>query len=140
LTSINDNPEDLQIIEAALRLAARTRTEILTRLHKPKNADDVERVERVLKRIEREAFDEGFRDRSMLTQLFESADREVIERMYDDWEQGYRSPQGTGKLDQAFATKDFVLLRDALKGVKKMNREFTIVAVRRYSEMLTDDA
>jgi hypothetical protein len=140
LTSINDNPDDLQIIEAALRLAARIRTEILTRLHKPKNADDVERVERVLKRIEREAFDEGFRDRSMLTQLFESPDREAIERMYDEWEQDYRSPQGTGKLDKAFATKDFVLLREALRGVKTMNREFTIVAVRRYSEMLTDDA
>jgi hypothetical protein len=75
----------------------------------------------------------------MLTQLFESPDREVIERMYDDWENLYRNPQGTGKLDQAFAKKDFVSLREALKGVKKMNREFTIVAVKRYAEMLSDD-
>jgi hypothetical protein len=138
LTSINDNPDDLQILEAALRLAARTRTEILTRLHRPKNADDVERIERVLKRIEHEAYDEGFRDRYMLTQLFEDADREVIEGMYDDWET-YRNPAKTGKLDQAFATKDFVMLREALKGVKQMNRQFTMIAVRRYAEMLADD-
>jgi hypothetical protein len=35
--------------------------------------------------------------------------------------------------------KDFALLRKALKGVKKMNREFTMIAVRRYAEMLADD-
>jgi hypothetical protein len=139
LIGITDNPDDLQILEAALRLAARTRAEVLTKLSRPRNADDVERIERVFKRIEREAWDEGFRDRDMLTQLFESSDREVIERMYDDWENLFRNPQGTGKLDQAFAKKDFVLLREALKGVKKMNREFTIVAVRRYAEMLADD-
>ena len=44
LIGITDNPDDLQIIEAALRLAARTRGEILTRLNMPKNAEDVERV------------------------------------------------------------------------------------------------
>ena len=36
LIGITDNPDDLQIIEAALRLAARTRGEILTRLNKPR--------------------------------------------------------------------------------------------------------
>ena len=64
LIGITDNPDDLQIIEVALRLAARTRGEILTRLNKPKNVEDVERVQRVLKRIERESQDEGFRDRA----------------------------------------------------------------------------
>ena len=128
--------DNRMICRSSRRLGDRIRTEILTRLRKPKNADDVERVERVLKRIEREALDEGFRDRSMLTQLFESPE---IERMYDEWEQDYRSPQGRvagqGVRDQG--------LRPAASGsagVKTMNREFTIVAVRRYSEMLTDDA
>jgi hypothetical protein len=138
LIGITDNPDDLQIIEAALRLAARIRAEILTKLSRPRNADDVERIERVFKRIEREAWDEGFRDRDMLAQLFKPGDRETIERMYDDWE-NYRNDQNTGKLDQAFSMKDFASLREALRGVKKMNREFTMIAVQRYAEMLADD-
>jgi hypothetical protein len=67
----------------------------------------------------------------MSTQLFESPDREIIERIYDEWEGDYRNRAGTGKLDRAFATKDFGMLREALRGVKSLNREFTIVAVRR---------
>jgi hypothetical protein len=138
LSGITDDPDDLQIMEAALRLAARMRGEILSKLARPRRTEDVERVERILKRIEREGHDEGFRDRNMLTQLFKPDDQEIIERIYNDWEE-YRNAQGTGKLDRAFAMKDYSLLREALKGINKMNREFTILAARRYSEMLADD-
>jgi hypothetical protein len=138
LIGITDNPDDLQIIEAALRLAARTRGEILTRLSMPRNADDVERVERVLKRIERESQDEGFRDRRMLCQLFNTDDQKIIERMYDDWEH-YRNETRTGKMDKAFADKDWVLLREALQEITKMNREFMILAVRCYGKMLGEN-
>ena len=137
LIGITDNPDDLQIIEAALRLAARTRGEILTRLNKPKNAGDVERVQRVLKRIERESQDEGFRDRRMLTQLFNPDDRKIIEQIYDDWE-NYRNEKGTGKLDKVFAEKDWVLLREPLKEIRKINHQFMVLAVRCYGEMLAD--
>jgi hypothetical protein len=137
LIGITDNPDDLQIIEAALRLAARTRGEILTRLSMPRNAEDVERVQRVLKRIERESQDEGFRDRRMLTQLFNPDDRKIIEQMYDDWE-NYRNEQGTGKLDKAFAEKDWVLLRETLREIRKINHQFMVLAVRCYGEMLAD--
>lgn len=136
---MTDNPDDLQILEAALRLAARTRTEILNKLDRPRNAEDVERVERVLKRIEREAYDEGFRDPDMLTQLFDEDDRKAIECVYDDWENQFRNTEHTGKLDKAFVDKDFKLLREILKQVRKMNRDFTILAVRRYAEILNDD-
>jgi TIR domain len=139
LTGVTDNPDDLQILEAALRLAARTRTEILNKLDRPRNAEDVERVERVLKRIEREAYDEGFRDPDMLTQLFDEDDRKAIECVYDDWENQFRNTEHTGKLDKAFVDKDFKLLREILKQVRKMNRDFTILAVRRYAEILNDD-
>jgi len=138
LSGITDDPDDLQIMEAALRLAARMRGEILSKLAKPRRTEDVERVERLLKRIERESYDEGFRDRYMLTQLFKPDDQKIIDRVYDDWEE-YRNAQGTGKLDRAFANKDYALLREALKGIKKMNSEFTILAARRYSEMLAED-
>lgn len=67
LIGISDDPDDLQIMEAALRLAASMRGEILGKLARPRRTEDVERVERVLKRIEREAHDEGFRDPRMLT-------------------------------------------------------------------------
>ena len=139
LIGIAEHPDDLQILEAALRLAARTRTEILAKFSRPMKVEDVERAERVFKRIEREAYDEGFRDRYMLVQLFEGADREIIDRIYDDWENHYRNAQSTGKMDKAFATKDFILLREVMKGIKKMNREFTTLAVRRYAEMLADE-
>jgi hypothetical protein len=126
-------------MEAALRLAARMRGEILTRLSRPRRAEDVERIERILKRIEREAMDEGFRDRQMLTQLFSAADRKIVERNYDDWE-NFRNAQVTGKLDRAFATKDYVLLREALVEVRTMNHSFMVLAAKRYAEMLAEDA
>src|SRR5512132_1869347 len=89
-------------MEAARRLAASMR-EILRKLARPRKTEDVERVERVLKRIEREAHDEGFRDPRMLTQLFKPDDQKIIDRMYDNW-WNYRNNQGTGKLDRAFAS------------------------------------
>ena len=51
---VAENPDDLQVMEAALRLAARFRTEVLERFSTPRNSEDVARFERVLKRIERE--------------------------------------------------------------------------------------
>lgn len=139
LSGITDDPDDLQIMEAALRLAARMRGEILTRLSRPRRAEDVERIERILKRIEREAMDEGFRDRQMLTQLFSATDRKIVERNYDDWE-NYRNAQATGKLDRAFAAKDYVLLREGLIEVRAMNHSFMVLAAKRYAEMLAEDA
>src|SRR5512132_3182808 len=103
LIGISDDPDDLQIMEAALRPAAGMRGEILRKLARPRRTEDVERVERVLKRIEREAHDEGFRDPRMLTQLFKLDDQKIIDRMYDNW-WNYRNNQGTGKLDRAFAS------------------------------------
>ena len=82
--------------------------------------------------------DRGCRAGRAHPQLFKPDDQEIIERIYNDWEE-YRNAQGTGKLDIAFARKDYSLLREALKGINKMNREFTILAARRYSEMLADD-
>ena len=44
LSGITDDPDDLQIMEAALRLAARMRGEILGKLGRPRRSEDVERV------------------------------------------------------------------------------------------------
>src|SRR4051794_9551714 len=129
--------DDLQVLEAVLRLTSRFRGEILSKLSRPRKPEDVERVERILKRIEREAQDEGFRDRDMLAMLFDPADRPAIEQMYEDWE-NFRNASGTGKLDRAFAKKDPASLRDALREVHKINRDFTVLAVKRYAEMLSD--
>ncbi len=138
LTGIDDDPDDLQVLEAVLRLTSRFRGEILSKLSRPRRPEDVERVERILKRIEREAQDEGFRDRDMLAMLFAPADRPAIHRMYEDWE-NFRNAGGTGKLDRAFAKKDPASLRDALKEIHKINRDFTVLAVKRYAEMLSEE-
>ena len=50
----------------------------------------------------------------MLTQLFNPDDLKIIQQMYDNWE-NYRNEKGTGKLDKAFAEKDWVLLRETLE-------------------------
>ena len=73
----------------------------------------------------------------MLTQLFNPDDRKIIEQMYDNWE-NYRNEKGTGKLDKAFAEKDWVLLRETLKEIRKINHQFMVLAVRCYGEMLAD--
>ena len=71
----------------------------------------------------------------MLTMLFDTADRSAVEQMYKDWE-NYRNAIGTGTLDRAFQSRDPALLRDALEDIHKMNRDFTLRAVKRYAEML----
>ena len=137
LSGITDTPDDLQILEAALRLAARFRSEILGRFAKPRRAEDVERTERVLKRIEREATDEVC-SQDMLVNLFSEQDQPAVRRMYDDW-QKYRNQHGNGKLDLVFSALDYALLRKALAEIREMNREFTIMATKRYTEMLESE-
>ena len=139
LSGITDDPDDLQVIEAVLRLAARMRSEILTRMRRPRRAEDVERVERVLKRIEREAQDEGFRDQQMLLQLFSGAAHDAIAGIYESWTR-YRNDTASGKLDRAFATRDAKLCREALDEVSDMNLEFTKLAAQRYADMLTEQS
>ena len=138
LSGINDDPDDLQVMEAALRLAARFRGEILSRMRRPRRSEDVERVERVLKRIERESQDDGFRDPQMLVQLFEGEDRNRIAKMYEDWND-FRNEQGSGKLDRAFAGRDPALCREALNEISTMNLEFTRLAAQRYAVMLAEE-
>ena len=74
----------------------------------------------------------------MLTQLFDNADRKVVERISYQW-QTYRNAEGTGKLDRAFAKKNYVMLRQILDEVQYMTREYIRIAVRRYAEMLAED-
>ena len=132
---VAENPDDLQVMEAALRLAARFRTEVLERFSTPRNSEDVARFERVLKRIERESFDEGFRDPSLLVELFEGKDRETVEKIYADWE-GYRNDQKTGKLDLSFERQDHRALKACLTDMRRMNQAFMLVASGHYAEML----
>jgi hypothetical protein len=139
LSGANNDPDDLQVMEAGLRLAARLRGEILGPLRSAKGPEDVARAERILKRIEREAYDAGFRNRRMLIRLFSPVEQKRIDRMYDDWTK-YRNEEHTGLLDRAFAQRDCDLLRVALAEVETMNRMFTISAAERYVELLKEGA
>jgi hypothetical protein len=53
------NPDSLQIMEAAIRLAARFRTEIIRPFEYARTQIEVDRAHRLLDSIEREAADEG---------------------------------------------------------------------------------
>jgi hypothetical protein len=129
------NPDELQLMEAALRLTARFRAELLDRFRTAASPQDVLSAQRVLERIGRESHDEGFRDRDLMLQLFEGEERQRVNAMYDNWEK-FRNPQGEGRLDQAFAKRDPTQLRTCVREIREMTRAFMISATRRYAEMV----
>src|SRR3954451_14259470 len=131
------NPDELQLMEAALRLSARFRAELLDRFRTAASPQDVLSAQRVLERIGRESYDEGFRDRDLMLQLFEGEERQQVNEMYDNWEK-FRNLRGDGRLDQAFAKRDPTQLRTCVREIREMTRAFMISATRRYAEMVAD--
>ncbi len=131
------DPDDIKLMETVLRLCARFRAEVLVPFRHARRADDVRRAHQICERIERESYDEGFRDRRLLLPLFEGEERQRIDQMYDEWE-ALRRPDRTGRLDRAFADANADELRECLKQLRKNTKQFLVLAARRYAHMVEE--
>jgi hypothetical protein len=137
LSGTTGEPDDIKLMETVLRLCGRFRAELLVPFRNARRPEDVRRAQQICERIERESYDEGFRDRGLLLPLFEAEERQRISAMYDEWEM-LRRPDGMGRLDRAFAASDADQFRECLKQLRKNTREFLMLAARRYAVMVGD--
>ena len=80
LSGCNGEPDDLKLMETVLRLCARFRAEVLVPFRFARKPDDVRRAKQICERIERESYEEGFRDRTLLLPLFEGEERSASTR------------------------------------------------------------
>jgi hypothetical protein len=133
------NPDGLQVMEAAIRLAARFRTEIIRPFEYAATATEVDRAHRLLDSLEREAADEGLRNKALVSEQFtdDKEKREVID-MYDKWEKTYRNKHHSGRLDKALINKDPVELQKCLRELRVTNQRFLELAAERYTSMVRD--
>jgi hypothetical protein len=130
-------PQRLDVLEAALRLGYRFRWEILEEYKGFLTEPDVEKIEGLLKRIEREAARRGPADPETLGASFGCNERQRIVDMFTMWVT-YRTRDGSGRLDEAFRKKDPKQLRQCLDELAPMNAEFMRLGARRFEELVAE--
>jgi hypothetical protein len=102
----------------------------------------VDRARRLLDSLEREAADEGLRNKALVSEQFPDdrengrGRKEVID-MYDNWEK-FRNGEHNGRLDKVFMDKDPVGLRKCLGELRVENQRFLELASERYAKMVKD--
>jgi TIR domain len=132
------DPPQLEVLRTALRLTTRTRWEILQRYLPLKSANDIEQIERLLRRVERDAEVNGLRDRDLLAAQFAEPERTRVLEMFDEYGK-YRDPEhGGGHLDTAFKQRDRAKVENCLKEIKKLNREFMLLGIKRFTELVEE--
>ncbi|MCP5364985.1 MAG: TIR domain-containing protein [Hyphomicrobiales bacterium] len=131
------DPRELRVLQTALRLSYRCRWELIETYGQESVLNDakIEACQNILERLEREAYYHGLLDPDLLSEQFEGEEALVISRMYEEWRQ-LRSPDQSGTLDQAFASKDGKLLQKSLKAFTDLNRRFMIIGTKRFAELV----
>jgi hypothetical protein len=129
------NPDSLQIMEAAIRLAARFRTEIIRPFEYARTEIEVDRAHRLLDSIEREAADEGLRNQALVSAQFTGEEQIEVNEMYKKWET-FRDDKKKGTLDRAFASREPAELQGCLRELHGINNRFLELASKRYAEMV----
>ena len=101
-----EEPAGMRSLQTAMRLAYRFRWEIIEPYrYKARLAiKDIQTIENILERLEREAQFHGLLDRGILCSQF-GPDAHAVDEMYTQWEE-IRNDQRTGLLDQGFVEKD----------------------------------
>lgn len=126
----------MRTLQTALRLAYRLRWEIIEP-YKHKQGlglTDIRAIQNILERLEREAHFHGLFDRGILCNQFGS-DAPAVHALYDEWDK-IRNTEGTGLLDQAFCEGDGRKAKQALQALICINKEFMILASKRFSEVV----
>ena len=125
---INHVPEVLEAYHTSVRLTYRVRWEILENFKGRLSAQDVDSVERVLKRVEAEAASRGCMDRELLLRAYSPKAQAQISELFEKWAKLRNGD--TGVLDRAFATKDAKLLRSGLDTLELLNAVYMRLAAQ----------
>lgn len=132
-------PAGMRSLQTALRLAYRLRWEIIESYKDRSffNDKDIRTIQNILERLELEAHSHGLLDRGVLCDQFGS-NAPAVDAMYGEWEK-IRNAQGTGLLDQGLLENDEKKVKKALQALVHINKQFMILASKRFSEMVSNE-
>jgi hypothetical protein len=126
------DPPELEVLRTALRLTTRVRWEILERYLPLRSANDIEQIERLLCRVERDAEVNGLMDPDLLADQFQEPARTRVREMFNEYGK-YRKD-----LDTAFKQRHRAKVEDCLERFRDLNREFMLMGVRRFAELVEE--
>lgn len=141
-------PRPLDALATALRISYRLRWEVIEEFAHINDEAEVKRVERILRRVEREAIQRSIyrphatdvsqiRNTPLIQAFVVPADQESVIQMQLEW-QKYRNREGTGKLDLAFRSSDPDAVATCLSELRLLNSRFMRMAARRYAELVSE--
>jgi hypothetical protein len=130
------DPTNLEVLRTALRLTTRVRWEILHRYLPLTYPGHIEEIERLLRRVERDAQVNGLLRRDLLAALFSEPERSRVLEMYDEYEKYRDLEHSDGLLDVAFREGDRAQVENCLKRIKDLNREFMPLGSKRFTELV----
>ncbi len=144
---IRNCPIELSALGNVLRMGYRFKWEVLDGFHGIRTERDVNRVRKIIERMERESHQRGYYepDRPLQSNLpdnpilaaFSDDTRPVIVEMFNEWGK-LRNREGSGKLDLAFKEKNATATRECLWQIEKLNKDFMKIGTKRYAELVEE--
>jgi hypothetical protein len=130
-------PHDLSLLGNLLRATFRFRWEVLEKFtRQPLTADDADRVENAISRIEQDWESRNLGGENEIVMLFPDGDgRQRFIKMMQDWRQA-KNVYKTGVLDMAIKNKDVDVIRKVLQEFLQQNQEFLEMAAERFSKLI----
>lgn len=142
---IRNCPPELSALGTVLRMGYRFKWEVLENFQGINTKREVDRVRRIIERMERESHQRGYFEpdrpievnlpNSPILAAFPEAMHPLITEMFHEWN-SLRNIQKTGKLDQAFEQKNPAATRKCLQELKELNKKFMNIATTRYAELV----
>lgn len=129
--------EEIMALASLHRFCFRFRCEILDHYCNSNiKKSDVDKLENAFSRMRNEWHSRGSLDIHSIKKFFSPAKWERISVLLMIW-QNMRNDQGTGKLDQAIASKDTREITNLLQQMRPHNREFLEIINDRFSELVS---
>lgn len=130
-------PPDISMLADLLRITFRFRFEVLEKFSKgPITDDDVECLDNVLRRIQKDWESRHVGDEQEIFKLFPEENQARFQEMAVAWDK-IRNPQGTGELDIALVERDKEKIPALLAAFLPMNQEFLQIAAERFSDLIS---
>jgi hypothetical protein len=135
---ITRTPEGITAVATVLRYAYRFRWEVIEKFSKrDMTEDDVAELAEALKRIEIDAQSRGLINPDLLISQFEGEEKGKIINMFADWYK-LRNDKRNGALDIAMHQRNVREIQRILGELSHMNREFMDLALRRFTEVMSE--
>jgi hypothetical protein len=135
------NPE-LAALAIMLQFSVGFRYQVLERyVGRKLEGKDVMAFNRAINELTREAAQDprfagdrsSIRERTLAS--FVGQDKDVVQKMYERWDQLYRS-DGEGEMDRAINESDGEALADLIKELLEINQRFLTVTAKRFAELV----